>query len=269
MKNRENISKKLGLSYSNPNCCSNSKKYNSIPSNRFYTAQEEITIRFCQVPKSLFNNQIYKGLSLGSKLLYSILRDRLDLSIKNNWQDKEGYIYLIFSIEELSNILDAGERSVIRYKKSLVKYGLIYEKRLGQGKHNWIYVLKPELNRNQECQNGISKDANKTLLEVPKRHPSDTYIKETNLDNVNMTGREEVVENAKWEIKEIVVKVEEDINDIRSKIKESLNRPEIVNEICLCLGLLNDDNFDKIFISVSNEFTKRRSVFKNITLKPK
>jgi len=150
--NRKNISKKLGLSSSNPNCCSNSKEYNSIPSNRFYTAQEEVTIRFYQVPKSLFNNQIYKGLSLGPKLMYSILRDRLDLSIKNNWKDKEGYIYLIFSVEELSNILDAGGRSIIRYKKSLVKYGLIYEKRLGQGKPNWIYVLKPELNGNQKCQ---------------------------------------------------------------------------------------------------------------------
>lgn len=52
--------------------------------------------------------------------MYSMLRDRLDLSIKNNWKDEKGYIYLIFSVEELSNILDAGKRSVIRYKKSLV-----------------------------------------------------------------------------------------------------------------------------------------------------
>jgi len=61
-------------------------------------------------------------------------------------------IYLIFSVEELSNILDAGVRSVIRYKKILIEYELIYEKRLGQGKPNWIYVLKPELNKNQKCQ---------------------------------------------------------------------------------------------------------------------
>ena len=45
MKNRENISKKSGLSYNNLNSSSNNKEYNSIPSNRFYTAQEEITIR--------------------------------------------------------------------------------------------------------------------------------------------------------------------------------------------------------------------------------
>ena len=200
--NRKNISKEPGLPSGNPNGRSNNKEYNSIQSNRFYTASEEVTLRFYQVPKALFKNPVYKGLDPGPKLMYSVLRDRLDLSIKNNWQDEKGYIYLIYSVEELSNILEAGTRSVIRYKKSLVEYGLIYEKRLGQGKPNWIYILKPELNGIQKCQNGISRDAKKPLLEMPKRHPNDTYIKETNLDNVNRAGSEEVVENSESEIKE-------------------------------------------------------------------
>jgi hypothetical protein len=183
---KKEIRKKLGLPPKNPatNSSKNKEKI-PIPPHRFYTAQEEVTIRFYQVPKSLFNNPKYKGLSLGPKLMYSILRDRLDLSIKNDWKDEKGYIYLIFSVEELSNILDAGVRSVIRYKKILIEYELIYEKRLGQGKPNWIYILKPELNKNQKCQNGISRNANKSLLEVPKSHPNDTYVNHTNLNNVN------------------------------------------------------------------------------------
>ena len=229
--NRGNISKKPELPSSNSNGYSNNKEYNSIPSNRFYTEKEEVTIRFYQVPRSLFNNQIYKGLSLGSKLMYSILRDRLDLSIKNNWKDKEGHIYLIFSVEELSNILDAGERSVIRYKKSLVEYGLIYEKRLGQGKPNWIYILKPELNGIQKCQNGISRDVKKPLLEVPKRHPIDTNVNEPNLNNVNRARSGEVVENSREEIEEKTEENEEDINDIRRKIKESLKEKGKCNSI--------------------------------------
>ena len=220
--NRKNISKKSGLSYGNPNGCSNNKEYNFIPPDRFYTASEEITLRFYQVPKSLFKNPVYKGLDLGPKLVYSVLRDRLDLSIKNNWQDEKGYIYLIYSVEELSNILEAGIRSIIRYKKSLVEYGLIYEKRLGQGKPNWIYILKPELNGIQKCQDGISRDDKKPLLGVPKLHPSDTYINEPNLNNVNRAGSKEVVKNSREEIEEIVAEDEEDINDIRRKIKESL-----------------------------------------------
>ena len=59
-----------------------------------YTEKEEVTLRFYQTPKALFNNPIYKNLSLWPKLMYSILRDRLDLSIKNNWKDEKRYIYV-------------------------------------------------------------------------------------------------------------------------------------------------------------------------------
>lgn len=223
--NGENRIKSYIIHSSDSTSLPNNKEYNFIPPDRFYTAQEEVTIRFYRVPKVLFKNPKYKCLSLGPKLTYSILRDRLDLSIKNNWQDEKGYIYLIFSIEELSNILNAGERSVVRYKKSLIKYGLIYEKRLGQGKPNWIYVLKPELDESQKCQNGISKDANETILGVPKRHSNDTYVNETNLNNVNTASREEVVENSKGEIKGYPK-----LEKYRSREKESLAR-EISEEL--------------------------------------
>ncbi len=51
----------------------------------------------------------------------------------------------------------------MRDKKKLVDYRLIIDKRLGQGKPNWIYVLKPELNKGQKCQNGTSGYAKKSL----------------------------------------------------------------------------------------------------------
>ena len=143
--NRKNISKKPELPSSNSNGYSNNKEYNSIPLNRFYTASEEVTLRFYQVPKALFKNPKYKGLSLGPKLMYSILRDRLDMSIKNNWKDEKGYICLIFSVGELASLLEMDRKADMRYKKSLVDHSLIIDKRLGQGRSNRIYVLKPEL----------------------------------------------------------------------------------------------------------------------------
>jgi hypothetical protein len=79
---------------------------------------------------------------------------------------------------------------------------LIFEKRLGQGKANRIYILKPELPEFQKCRKYISRSGKNTPLEVPKVHPSDTDVNETNLDNVNRTSREEVVENSESTIKE-------------------------------------------------------------------
>ena len=120
MYNRKNINKKTRYASGSNNSSSNNKEYNSTPSDRFYTLKEEITLRFYQTPKALFKNPKYKGLSLGPKLMYSILRDRLDISIKNNWKDENGFIYLIFSVEELASLLEIDRTAVMRYKKSLL-----------------------------------------------------------------------------------------------------------------------------------------------------
>jgi len=220
--NRKNIGKKPGPPSSNYTNSSNNKEYNSIPSDRFYTEKEEVTLRFYQVPKALFKNPVYKGLGLGPKLMYSILRDRLDVSIKNNWKDEKGYIYLIFSVEELSTLLEINKDTVTTYKRELVKYRLIIDKRLGQGKSNMIYVLKPEIKEFLNPKNSDSRIRKNPLLESEKCAPIDTYVNEPNLNNVNRASSEGVVENSGGEIKENTAEDEEDINDIRRKIKESL-----------------------------------------------
>jgi len=243
--NRENIRKKPRLPSSNSNGLSNNKEYNSTPSNRFYTEKEEVTLRFYQVPKALFKNHRYKGLSLGPKLMYSILRDRLDLSIKNNWKDEKGYIYLIFSVEELMNLLEMSNKIIIKYKKRLAEYGLIFEKRLGQGKANRIYILKPELLEFQKCRKYISRSDKNTPLEVPKVHSSDTDVNETNLNNVNRADREEVVENSESEMKEYPRP-----KRYRSREKESLAK-EIAEE-------LKDDHSLGAFRTVVDKISEQR-----------
>jgi len=218
----ENKVKSSKMPYSNLNGSPNSNEYNSIPQERFYKKQEEVTFRFYQVPKALFKNSIYKGLPIGAKLMYSVLRDRLNVSIKNEWEDEKGYIYLIFSLKELLNLLEIDEKTVVKYKKALVKYKLIFDKRVGQGNPNRIYVLKPELGNSQNWKISSSRTVKKPLLELEKSPPNNTDINETNLNNVNSTGIKEVVENSKEDIKGKTAEDEDDFSDIRRKIKESL-----------------------------------------------
>ncbi|MBE3093210.1 MAG: replication initiator protein A [Actinobacteria bacterium] len=223
--NRENGSKSPRLSSSNSTDSPNNKEYNSTPSNRFYTAQEEITIRFYQVPKALFKNPVYKGLDLGPKLMYSVLRDRLDLSIKNNWQDEKGYIYLIFSGEALSILLEINKNTVTKYKRELVKYKLIIDKRIGQGNSNRIYVLKPEVKEFLNPKKADSRILKKHIPESEKCTSNDTDVNDTNLDNVNRASKEEIVENSKGEIKEYP-----GLKRYRSREKELLVK-EIAEEL--------------------------------------
>jgi hypothetical protein len=243
--NKEKRNKSPGLPSSNFTDYSNNQEYNSTPSSRFYTEKEEVTLRFYQVPKALFKNPVYKSLGLGPKLMYSILRDRLDLSIENNWKDEKGYIYLIFSVEELASLLEMDRTAVMRYKKKLVEYSLIIDKRLGQGNPNRIYVLKPELSNGQKSQNTTSRSPKKGPLEVTKCNPNDTYANETNLNNVNRTRREEVVENSRGEKKKYPI-----IKGYRFREKEQLAK-EIAEE-------LSDDHSLGAFRAIVDKISEQK-----------
>ena len=98
--------------------------------------------RFYQIPKSLFTNDNYKGLGLDAKVIYSFLKDRMELSRKNNWKDENGDIYLLFTQEEIANILDVSISTISRAMKYLKEYDLIEVVRQGLSKPNKIYIRK-------------------------------------------------------------------------------------------------------------------------------
>ena len=96
--------------------------------------------RFYQLPKFLFDPE-FKGLSNDARVLYALLRDRHELSIKNGWVDEEGYVYLIFKREDMEKLLGVSDKTVIKAINNLKKYNLIEEQRLGQGRADRIYLL--------------------------------------------------------------------------------------------------------------------------------
>ena len=126
------------------------------------------------------------------------------------------------------------ERQVQTIINSLVKKGLIKKEprinKYNKSKTSNLYTLL-SVKRNQS-----DKDKKKggvvhvmhhpgeysAPLLVNEVHLNNTNIKKTNLNNVNKTGSEGVVENSGGEIEENTVENERDINDIRRKIKESL-----------------------------------------------
>ena len=83
--------------------------------------------RFYALPKVLFENPIYEDMRLDAKVAYAMLKDRLDLSFKNNWIDEDGNIYLVYSNSNLMKILNCSKSTLLRIKKQLTEYGLIHE----------------------------------------------------------------------------------------------------------------------------------------------
>ena len=109
----------------------------------YYRGMEAEQYTFYRIPKVLFTAECFKSLSCEAKVLYGLLLDRMSLSIKNRWFDDEDRVYIIFTVEEIAELMNCGTQKAVRLLKELDAdkgIGLIEKKRLGLGKPNVIYV---------------------------------------------------------------------------------------------------------------------------------
>ena len=105
----------------------------------FYGQAGEL-FSFFRIPKALFQEQRFQNLSTDAKTLYGILLDRMSLSVKNEWFDKEGRVFIIFTIEDVKRTLRCADNKATRLLRELEGFGLIERKRRGQGKPCLVYV---------------------------------------------------------------------------------------------------------------------------------
>lgn len=70
----------------------------------FTNAKKAYEVRFYALPQVLLQGERYKNLSDSAILLYSILRDRLSYSLRNNWVDEDSNVYFIFTNQELKEL---------------------------------------------------------------------------------------------------------------------------------------------------------------------
>ena len=84
-----------------------------------YKVNECLENTFYQVPTELFINPYYEKLNSDSKLLYALLLDRLSVSMKNEWIDEDGNIFLIFSRKEAGEKLNLSDKTVTKAFREL------------------------------------------------------------------------------------------------------------------------------------------------------
>ncbi len=106
----------------------------------YFYGQAGKLFSFFRIPKALFQEQRFQNLSTDAKTLYGILLDRMSLSVKNEWFDKKGRVFIIFTIEDVKRTLRCADNKATRLLRELEKFGLIERKRRGQGKPCLVYV---------------------------------------------------------------------------------------------------------------------------------
>lgn len=93
-----------------------------ITANQYQTSE-----RYYKLPKILFEDEKYMDMKLEVKVAYSILKDRLELSLSRGWIDEEGAVYLVFSNSKLMRLLGCSKSKLLSIKKTLKEYDLIDE----------------------------------------------------------------------------------------------------------------------------------------------
>ena len=164
----------------------------------FYGPEDAEQYQFFRIPKRLITGDEFQDISTDSKLLYGLMLDRLQLSIRSKWMDDLNRIY---TVEEIMEDMHCGNQKAVKMLSELEKkIGLIKRKRQGLGKPSLIYVMKfstPSPQKSPEshfkkCENHTSGDVKITSQEVWKSHGNNTDINQTDnnqTDPIHLSGK--------------------------------------------------------------------------------
>ena len=161
--------------------------------------KSEVTgfLAFFKFPKPFIYDEKYKVLSNNAKMLYMLLFDRLELSLKNGWHDKEGNVFQYYTNDQLMIDLNCNSnKTIIKIKKELKDAGLMTEVRQGMNLPNRIYLeaLNGSVeNTLSEVQKVHIGSVENTLSEVQKVHTIKTENTKTENNNNKLLICKEVI----------------------------------------------------------------------------
>lgn len=109
----------------------------------YYYGREAEQYAFYRIPKLLISDDRFRFVSTDAKLLYGLMLDRMSLSLKNGWLDRDNRVYIYFPVEEVMEVLGCKSEKATKLLAELdgkKGIGLIERVRQGQGKPSIVYV---------------------------------------------------------------------------------------------------------------------------------
>ena len=210
--------------------------------------------KFLMLPALLIYGELYRGLDSGAKIAWTILNDRANLSKKNGWYDEEGNVYFVYTNQELMNLVNVSEPTIVKIKKELISYGLLDQKRMGRGKANLLYIYEPVASKSdaqnliaiddvgntlefQNLKNLSSRTENNLVQELKKIKPNNTKNNNINFNNIESVNESERAISNRLKKEELLTDYSQ--MGISSIVTDALFRAiRDVNQISYILGVL-------------------------------
>ena len=238
----------------------------------YYRGVEAEQYSFYRIPKMLFTDTIFQDLSCEAKVLYGLMLDRMSLSLKNHWMDEEERVYIIFTVNNICDLMNCGTQKAVRLLKELdVKtgIGLIEKKRLGLGKPNVIYV-KNFMIKDEEGEKQQTEQRQSRIVEIEElQDKRQKFLNDENHNSGMMKMENQVVSETQLKNSEnhnSEKRNSENPLDYESKCQEfGKNQEKIIEQkdsIASGAQFKNSENQNSRVVKITNqEFSK--SQFKN------
>lgn len=108
--------------------------------NYFYGNSAELH-SFYRIPKLLLTSDEYAGVSIEAKLLYGLILDRMEMTLKNKWIDEENRVYILYPIADIQEDLNVSKKKAMEYLGELETCGLVTKKVRGLGLPSLLYPM--------------------------------------------------------------------------------------------------------------------------------
>lgn len=163
----------------------------------YFYGNETEQYHYYSVPKLLFTDDKFKGLSCQAKLLYGFLLDRTALSVENKWFDKQGRTYVYYKQSDAQNNLNIGKNKATAIFTELENIGLIIRQKQGQGKPTKIFVMNFTKFIGKQ-RDTASKENGKAISQTPENRESENAGRESRLPKTgSLNSTEEGVKTPK------------------------------------------------------------------------
>ena len=130
---------------------------------------------FIRVPRA-FLDEFYSDISAEVKYLYSLMLDRVSLSMRKGWRDNDGRVYIYFTLKDAERLLHVGKNKAVKLFKRMEELGLIRRRKQGQGKPARIFVRRlvkgPKENAEEAAPDSAKEPENAPEAEVTEVAPS-------------------------------------------------------------------------------------------------
>lgn len=174
--------------------------------------------QFYKFEKWILAEKKIKNLSPVAKLLYMVIRDREEISLKNakDFTDKDGCLFQYFDQVKASELLGVSLSPIKKAFKDLQEYKLIESVRQGQGKPNRIYVLEYEISNDTLEELSYEKEKAPTC-EVEDVNKNSTCTNSICNNNTNNTSNEEKNKDVKTVNEVIEILENNEIKNVNKK----------------------------------------------------